>query len=152
MSILELSETVPRHADAVGDQIMFGLVGGGLLGTALTIERRERGQVAFRCFSPMLHNTPEYGEIDILPTDRGGVTVSCRLSCRWLAFRGFGLAFVGAAALGLLLWLASSWVVGLGGGLAVWLAGGLALRAAARARVVSQARAYIVNTKYLKAL
>jgi len=142
-----------RHRQTVSDQLLLGLVTGGMLGPGLVIEGRESNCIRFRKLG-VLQRAPDRGEI-LLSTDESGDTlVECRVWARGLGLRRMlrasivGAGVISLASLGLgwpLHWAAlTGLVIGfLTDGVGWW---------ADRAHFRRQVVAYVHNTTYLKSM
>jgi hypothetical protein len=150
---LTVSVHLARHRQTLSDQLVLGLVTGGLLGSGLVIEGREASCIRFARTPALLAKEFDRGEIH-LDGDGAETVVECVVWGRGMSVRrGLIAALVGGglatlAALGFD-WLLS-WSLPLGAACALLLDG--ALWAADRRRLRRQIVAYLKNTTYLKSL
>ena len=152
---------MPRHRQTLSDQLVLGLVTGGLFGPGLLIAGREADCIRFRKLGGVLRAAPDRGEILLGIEPSGETRVECRIWCRGLVLRRLvSAALIGASMVGLLaagLWVlnwvsASRWDLAAGGGLLTALVAFAIGRWVDRARLRRQVRAFLHNTTYLKAV
>jgi hypothetical protein len=150
-----------RHRQTLSDQLVLGLVTGGLLGPGLVIEGRESDCIRFRKQGGALRPGPDRGEILLTQDTAGGTQVECRIWCGGLALRrALEGILLGVGIAGLL--LAGLWLLGVtaplraqsagAGGLLCALASYVLGRRSDSAHLRRQVLAFLHNTTYLKAI
>jgi hypothetical protein len=165
---LILAVQLPRHKQTLSDQLVLGLVTGGLLGPGLFIETRESDCIRFRKRGGPLQAAPDRGEIRLTTEASGDTRVECRIWCRSLFLRrliggillAVGMAGLIAAGLWVLklaprnqgLWTGTVGMWTGAVGLLTALVSSTAGRRMDRARLRRQVQAYLHNTTYLKAI
>jgi len=144
---------IARSPKTVADQVVLGLVTGGLLGPGLVIQQREAQCVRFSSLGT-LPGMPNRGEIELIEEDSGGTRLECRFWCHGMSYRRLVQAVCLGALIATITALAFGWLIhlsiplGVGVGVAWDLVGGYRDRSSLRRRVEAFAR----NTTYLKTM
>ena len=158
---LTVAVRLPRHRQTLSDQLVLGLVTGGLLGPGLFIEAREADGIRFCKRGGPLQAAPDRGEIRLTEEASGDTRVECRIWCRSLFLRRLiGGILLGVGVVGLLaagLWVLklsprSQWTWASAFGTLTAIVDCAAGRWMDRARLRRQVQAYLHNTTYLKAI
>ena len=138
---------IPRARTRVEEQVVRGLVSGGLLGPALQIERRDAQSIEFFQLSPMRPSVPSRGLIRFAST-AVGTELEFVLCFPPRFFSALWLVFAVGVSLGLKMLVPESpisWVVA-GFCVATWLWG----RARAKRTCLARLHAYLHNSEYLR--
>lgn len=145
---------ISRLRQTVADQLVLGLVTGGLLGPGLVIEKREADSIRFVKAGGLLRRAPDRGEILLSSESSGETVVECRLWCGGMDLRRLLMAAVLGALLATVTALLFGWLIHwsipLGGAAAV--AFDLVGRHRDRSQLRHQIQAFVHNTTYLKAI
>ena len=151
---LTVSVPLARHRTTLADQLVLGVVTGGLLGPGLVIEGRESNRIHFAKVDGFLAPVPDRGELRFAESDRGETEVTCEIWCRGMSLRRASISILAGASLATFAALGFDWLMVLslpvGAGLALFLDGLLWVRD--RRRLRRQITAFIKNTTYLKSL
>jgi hypothetical protein len=152
--LLRIAVRMARHRQILSDQLVLGLVTGGLLGPGLVIEGRESNLIRFAKIEGLWQKAPDRGQILLSVEENGETLVDCQVWCRGLLVRRVLAALLGGAAC----FAVTRW--GLGWALGQTL--GLALAVVAawtsmgwwsdRNHLRRQVTAYLRNTTYLKSV
>lgn len=151
---LSVSVTVARQRATLADQLVVGVVTGGLLGPGLVIEARESNRIHFAKVDGFLSSAPDRGELRLNETERGETEVRCEIWCRGMSLRRAAIGAVAGATLATLATLGFDWlmVVSLPAAAVLALASDGLLWVRDRRRLRRQITAFIKNTTYLKPL
>jgi hypothetical protein len=151
---LTVSVTVARQRATLADQLVVGVVTGGLLGPGLVIEGRESNRIHFAKVDGLFSLVPDRGELRLTENERGETEVRCEIWCRGMGIRRAALGVAAGATLATLAALGFDWlmVVSLPVGAALALAVDGLLWVRDRRRLRRQITAFIKNTTYLKPL
>ena len=152
--MLRIAVRMARHRQILSDQLVLGLVTGGLLGPGLVIEGRESNLIRFAKIEGLLQRAPDRGQILLSVLEGGDTLVECQVWCTGLLAR----RVLAGVAGGVVSFAVARW--GLGGGLGEALGLAVAIVAAwvstgwwsDRNRVRRQISAYLRNTTYLKSV
>ncbi|MCA9668237.1 MAG: hypothetical protein KC503_21745 [Myxococcales bacterium] len=139
---------VDRNLALVSEQLVRGVIEGGLVGAAQRITRRDGSRLAFERSGP---GTLDRGELRLERTEAGQTTIDVQLWCGGLKRQSSAVGAAGALASGLPLAALLGWpfvAVGLpvGVAMAIWR------YRSVRARYAAQVSTYVDNISYLKAL
>lgn len=151
---LSVTVTLARHRQTLADQLVLGVVTGGLLGPGLVIEGRESNRIHFAKVDGVLSSVPDRGELRLEESERGETRVTCEVWCRGMSLRRGFIAILSGASLATLGALGFDWLMvvsGPVGAAAALLLDGL-LWGRDRRRLRRQVTAFIKNTTYLKSL
>ncbi len=151
---LTVSVTLARHRSTLADQLVLGVVTGGLLGPGLVIEGREADRIRFSRSGGAFSSTPDRGELELRESDRGETEIQCRVWGRGMGLRRALLAALAGGTLASVGALGFDWLmlVSLPVGAALALALDAALLVHDRRRLRRQITAFLENTTYLKSL
>lgn len=141
---------IARSRQTVTDQLVLGLVTGGLIGPGLVIDRREVNAIHFS--RAVGANLPDRGELVVEEDAQGETSVECRLWCRGIDRRQLMLSAGLGALVAVVVALAFDWLLPLSALVGGVVAIGWDL--AARRRRVRHLRrrveAFVANMAYLK--
>lgn len=147
--------SLARPRQNVSDQIVLGVVTGGLLGPGFVIERRDAERLRFARVGGLLSTLPDVGEVELHESDTSGQTeVTFRLWCRGQSLRRLLLALLLGAVIASAAALILGWLIhwSIPTGVAVAIAHDLQGRFRERSVLRRQLDSYLRNITYLKAM
>lgn len=151
---LTVTVTLARHRQTLTDQLVLGVVTGGLLGPGVVIEGRESNRIHFAKVGGRFSSVPDRGELRLEENEKGETRVTCEIWCRGMSLRRGALAILAGASLATLGTLGFDWLMTVSlplAAAATLLLDGL-LWGRDRRRLRRQITAFIKNTTYLKSL
>jgi hypothetical protein len=151
---LSVVVTLARHRQTLADQLVLGVVTGGLLGPGLLIEGRESNRIYFAKADGVFSSVPDRGELRLEETEPGETRVTCEVWCRGMGLRRASFAVLAAASLATFAAFGFDWLMTVSLPFAAIVALTLDLLGGVRdrRRLRRQITAFLKNTTYLKSL
>jgi hypothetical protein len=145
---------IARSRQIVADQLVLGLVTGGLLGAGFVIDRRESHCIQFSKIAKHLSRSPDRGEIVLSEASPGETALECRLWCTGMSLRRLIISTLMGVMVATMAALLFGWLIHwtIPTGLGVAVIHDLTARWQDRSTIERQIDGFVRNITYLKSM